>query len=87
MTQEGISEHKESIHVFPNPASNTLFVFGKENSELVLFDIAGRLLLQQKLSNGIHQVEISCFPSGIYFLGIIDKEGSLSFKKILKNDY
>lgn len=84
MTIEGISEEKENAFVFPNPVSNTLFVYGKENSDLILYDYSGRVLLQQKLTDEIQKVEIGGFPSGIYLLGITDSTGRVSFQKILK---
>lgn len=81
---DGILEKKENAHAFPNPVSNMLFVYGKENDDLILFDYSGRVLFQQKMSDGIQSFEIDKFPSGIYFLGIKDREGVVSFQKIVK---
>lgn len=83
-TCEGVSEGKGNIVVFPNPATNTLFVYGKENSNLILYDCSGRVLLQQKIMDEIQKVEIGDFSPGLYYMSIIDAGKSLSFQKILK---
>ena len=83
-TSEGLAEEKESVFAFPNPASNMLYVFGKESSILTLYDFSGRVLLQQTMTEGIQKIEIGNFLSGIYFLSIKDGVQSVSFQKILK---
>lgn len=83
-TYDGIAEEKENVHAFPNPTSNTLYVFGKENSTMTLFDFSGRVLFQQTMTEKIQKIEIGNYPSGIYFLGIRDGVQSVSFLKILK---
>ena len=84
LTYEEVSEKEELVSVFPNPVSNTLFVSGKEGSELILYDYLGHVMLQQKLTEEIQRIGLSGFPAGIYFLGIKDEKRSVSVQKILK---
>ena len=84
MTLDGVSEEKEMVFAFPNPVSNTLFFYGQENSDLILYDLLGRMLLQQEISDRIQKIEIGSFPSGIYLLSIKNNKGNISFQKIVK---
>jgi photosystem II stability/assembly factor-like uncharacterized protein len=83
-TTEGISEERECVFAFPNPTSNTLFIYGKGNSDLIMYDFSGQILFQQKITDEIQKIETSGFPSGIYFLGIKNSGGNVSFQKIVK---
>lgn len=83
-TYDKVAEEKEKGFVFPNPASNTLFVNGKENSTIIIYNFLGQVLLQQKMTDEFQKIEIGDFPSGIYFLSIRDGVQSISFQKILK---
>ena len=83
-TYDGIALEKEKVLAFPNPTSNTLYVIGKENSTITLFDFSGRMLFQQTMTERIQKIEIGNYPSGIYFLGIKEGEQSVYLQKILK---
>jgi len=60
------------ISVFPNPASNYLYVFksfeGEINYELI--SIYGNRLYCGKLKENIGQIDVRLFPKGPYFLKI-----------------
>lgn len=84
MTPEGILEKKEEPNAFPNPVSNTFFVVGRQNCELVLYDISGRVMLRQKICDEKQRVELGDLPLGVFILCIKDIEGNSTFKKIIK---
>ena len=83
-TYEGLAEGKDSVFVFPNPVSNTLFVSGEKNSTIIIYNFSGQVLLQQKMTDEIQKIEISDFPSGIYYLGIKECGKSICLQKLLK---
>lgn len=66
------------IKVYPNPASNYIYVDVQKISEgltFELFDWSGRLVLKKTVSNNIELIDISHLKNGFYFfnIGIIDK--------------
>jgi len=66
----------KNIKVFPNPTSNQLFVNidlpSLENTEIQIFNLDGKLLLDNQFSSPQNQIElnVSNFASGIYILKI-----------------
>jgi len=60
-----------SFNVFPNPATDKLFVrfYGWEGiKEIKLLDITGRSVLIFKSGKELNEIDISTFPKGIYLI-------------------
>lgn len=73
---------RNSISLYPNPATNTLFISDNDKiSELKLYNSSGQLILQKTSTPS--SIDISYLPSGIYFLHI-DVEGTTETTKLLK---
>ena len=77
-----------SLSVYPVPASNILNVYWNENyiSDLRLFDSTGKLIQYHRevtLFN-IHQMDVSNFKTGVYYLRINNEKGSTTRKVIIK---
>jgi hypothetical protein len=70
-------ETNSATRIFPNPAQATIQVESKhpEACGIVFRDILGRHIDEQLLENG--QVRINCRPwgKGVYFYGLLDKNG------------
>ncbi|MBV6460074.1 MAG: Ycf48-like protein [Flavobacteriales bacterium] len=87
----GINESKmqtESLRVYPNPAGNSVTVeWSKELQvqSLAVFDYLGREVLNEKLSNNTHniQLDVSALPQGMYFLHL-QTEKDLQTAKFIK---
>ncbi len=78
--------HALQITAYSNPASNTLFIEienGNENAELSMYDVHGRLVLQQVLQSSATQVDISRLSSGLYIIKLLTVEG-VGVKKFIK---
>jgi len=71
--------------VFPNPATNSFSVTTNTNqpSEIILFDIASRKLMQQKFTGSV-SLNIENLAKGIYFYQIRDENGAVSQGKVVK---
>jgi len=68
--------------IFPNPSSNILFIKGlTENSRIAVYDIYRKKVLYQETN--INQIDISNLSSGIFFLKIETKNGTIT-RKIVK---
>jgi hypothetical protein len=68
-----LEEKSESYKVFPNPATEKLFIQfnGWEGiKEIKLRDITGRSVFQLKSINEINEIDISSFPKGIYLIDV-----------------
>ncbi len=75
---------EHSLSVYPNPSTSFITLFNKENSLLnsivKVYDIQGRIVLEELISedNPEHQINISTFNNGLYFIKI--NSGENSFK-------
>jgi len=76
-------DRKYSISVYPNPAKDQLFVDGIKNyRSLVITDIAGKTVLQQKIPTGIPVINISTLPDGVYIITLHGNDDMRSIKFI-----
>jgi hypothetical protein len=57
----------KSLQVYPNPTTGNIYL--SENSNILLTDLLGNLILEQK---NINQLDILSLPSGMYFLRVGD---------------
>ena len=85
-----VNSNISAVKAFPNPVSNALSVSvqlkEKDNATVALYDIAGRLVLQDKVSG--HQsftknYPLSILPSGVYILTVSTAKGTWQ-EKIFK---
>jgi len=63
----------KEITIFPNPADNYIQVDGISD-EVKIFDIMGREVCKGFVNNG-QRIDISCFPTGIYY--VVSSEKSI----------
>lgn len=62
-----------SIFLYPNPNNGKFVIVGAQNAEFVIVNTFGAEILDQKISAGIAEIDISNFPKGIYFVWINSK--------------
>lgn len=74
----------QKISVYPNPASNNLFVKANEAkiSNIIIRDLNGKEVL--KTNSIIEGIDISGLNNGIYFIQITKEDGTYSSQKISK---
>lgn len=73
----GADEQKaNSLSVYPNPASNTLYIYGAEGQTVSVYDAKGCLVMQEVCSGLLN---IGNLKSGIY--AVIAGEGVVRFMK------
>ena len=83
---ENISFRESSITLFPNPASDNIFLTLETNESSIpieIYDFSGKLLDKYILSSGIHQLNIQHYAPGCYFIKINQKE-NIAVKKLIK---
>jgi hypothetical protein len=79
---EQVTEHENSITLYPNPAFDLLYLEGaKLNDKVEIYDINGRLLLSTYFQ--ANQIDISNLDAGAYFVKVISgqKTESIGFIK------
>ncbi len=66
-----------NISFFPNPASEKIYFSGvKENSEIMIFDITGRVIQSFAIRTNSLAVDVSKYPEGIYFYQLKEECGN-----------
>ncbi len=89
LLNSNITEYRSSIEVYPNPAKdyvnimqgNTLF------KHLKVYDITGKIVIEQNLDALITCLDISNLPSGVYFIALKTDNSSAEIRvKLVKTD-
>ena len=80
-------EADQELAVFPNPASQQLYVDSdSEIDEIEMVDITGRVVLRQRnLSGSTHLVSVAHLPSGLYILRARSTAGIATTKVIVSH--
>lgn len=73
-SNSNLIEIENTSKIYPNPASNKITINSLENSTIEIKDINGQIIenIQQNSSN--MTIDISNYPSGIYFVKVKEKE-------------
>ncbi len=69
------------ISIYPNPANGTININGIANSDVVIYDITGKLIKEFKDLNST-TIDISDMTQGVYFLNVNNKDGVKTLKFI-----
>lgn len=79
---------ENAVNIFPNPANDMVTVSFQDiqSSELILMDILSKVVYSEKINTqNSTTVDLSLYPSGLYFLKIINqKRTQVTCKKITK---
>jgi len=77
------SETSLSFSVYPNPAKNSIYVASNlQESQMQVYDITGKLVLNQPIQFGENTIDISAMAPGVYLARIL-ANGKSQTKKIL----
>lgn len=73
------------ISLLPNPANDHVMVVGiPQGSSLMLMDVKGRLIQQQKDVSNTFRINLKGFASGTYMIQVLQNGKLLSTKKFIK---
>lgn len=81
-----------SVTITPNPFSTTALIslhsshYIVQNAKLVLFDVFGKEIHNQKLESGTSRLERGALTNGVYFYKVITSEGSFTTGKLVVVD-
>ena len=88
-TNEWSTDADKMVHIYPNPMTETcnvdFYAPAEGNIMLELFDINGKIILQQQhyLKKGHHAFSLSGMNSGVYFLKVKIGDESITTKLIV----
>lgn len=81
----GINEEQISLMIYPNPASDELYIEGySNNAELKIFSITGQIVKNELLQNEHTPIDISSLNRGTYLLQVMDGLRTETRKLIVK---
>lgn len=81
----GVEEHStsQSYKIYPNPTSNFIFVemgdnwMNHKSATVMVYNLHGKLLLSQPVTNSRVRIDMSDYPSGFYMIKIGDFVGKV----------
>ncbi len=83
-----LSLSEETVNVYPNPASQTLYVKVLNDvvvsGNMMIYDLAGNLVLQDNYYTGENKFDISTLKRGIYLLKLNSNSGAYIQKLIVE---
>ncbi len=80
----GIAKRKvDKIQIYPNPAKDILIIDCIVDGQVTLSNPEGRILNHYSWEKGLHQIDISALPEGIYYLEFRTAENVFSRKIII----
>jgi len=74
---------KQTIQVYPNPASTEITVTLPSNktAALQIVDTVGRVLYSVETDSNQAVIDVSAFPNGLYFLSVVDASSASAIAK------
>ena len=75
----GANQQSGQLNVYPNPASNTLFVTGANGSGFVVTDMKGVILTSGKIDIDKYTIDCTAYPPGLY---VIDIRGQYVIERV-----
>ncbi|MFA4853644.1 MAG: DNRLRE domain-containing protein [Bacteroidales bacterium] len=72
-----------SLSVYPNPATNNLIIEAPQKASIEILNLQGQLIKTLAASSNKTSVDVSAFPSGVYFIRV-KTEKRVTIKKFVK---
>lgn len=70
--------------IYPNPANHFVNVNAAGYDKIEILDFSGRLVFQTTATNGIEEIDVSNFQSGVYFVSLKGESYTITKKLIVK---
>ncbi len=75
----------EQINVYPNPTTQQLIIENATSgTQLAIYDISGKLVIQQQLNTPKEWINVSALSSGMYLIRMTNKDGKHAQTKFMK---
>lgn len=71
-----INNNPENLNIYPNPARTTLYIETDNTiTNIHLIDMLGQVVYNTSVDNTLHQINVSYYEAGIYFIQITTERG------------
>ena len=82
-TVEEVADASQALRYYPNPVNDILTIeYGLANTQMLLYDLRGKLLYSRPMNVGKTEIDMSAYPSGVYFVRLANEKESTSFKVV-----
>lgn len=78
-------DNETRITIYPNPSTRIFNIVSQQNISVEIYDLLGKLVYSQSLTNGTNSIDISNFNTGVYLLKVTDDNGKSESHKLIKN--
>ena len=79
-----VEENNSTFTIVPNPTDGAVVVSGVDMQEISVYNLVGQLVASQKVAAETVSIDLGGLPSGLYFVHVIDRNGSCCVRKLLK---
>jgi len=79
-----VFENDSTIKIYPNPASDVLYIDFHDNFDFSVIDMHGKVITHQKISKNTIAYPLSQLNEGLYFVKIQDDSASRIHKVLIK---
>jgi len=70
------------LEVYPNPATDKVFVNVTKPTDIAIYNIAGKVVIQKRVNSSRESINLSNLPSGLYLIRSLNNAGFA--KKLIK---
>ena len=77
--------NENNISIFPNPFDQTIMIIGEKIELVKIYNAMGQCVLMLHTNDSSIHVDLNNINSGVYFVNVIDKNGTSLVKKLIKN--
>ncbi len=74
-----------TLKVYPNPSTGIFTIASEEELTITVYDIVGKVIKTQTISNDNNILDISNYNAGVYFLNTVNTQGETKTFKLIKN--
>ena len=77
-----VNENSNTLRIFPNPASQNIFVYGTQAAQMMIYNAMGQMV--ENLNN-TNEFNVADYANGVYVLKVIDNNGSALVTRFVVN--
>lgn len=85
-TNANLNLAQNKVEYYPNPFTEIVNIKLKENGMLSLYNLNGQCLLQEELTQGVHELNLNQLKSGTYLFKVLSDSGEVNSGKLLKQN-
>jgi hypothetical protein len=84
ITTDLFNDNIGNIKIYPNPTKGLFTIEAKDIRQVVIYDITGKLISDDKILKDYYEFDLANNPKGVYFVKIITENATV-INKIVKN--